>query len=365
MIKQLTLSNYRNYDSARLITDHSFVQITGLNGAGKTNILEALSYLSPGRGLRGSDLSDVTYQAYHHSQGWSVVAELGDGVKLQTGFDNRHKKRHIHINGHSSAQSHLSDYIAVSWLTPQMDGLFLASASERRRFFDRMAYLLDPAHAGRLSRYEKALRQRNRLLKQQQKHLVWYDGLEKILAETAVAIAATRIDLLDQLNLQLEHMNLVKFVKPRVDFSHTSVEQKLRITSAAQVEQDLLNYYHDNRELDQEIGGTSAGIHKTDFMTTHVIKNILATQCSTGEQKAMLISLILAQADLAQKKRERPLIILLDDVAAHLDRHRQSALIDYLQGKVLQCWMTGVEPFENIKNSLHCTVCDGVLSQQG
>ena len=350
-IKRLTLSNFRNYNTARLDDLQSGAVIfIGHNGIGKTNILEAVSLLSPGRGLRAASVSDFVNRD-RADRPWGVSADFYDGdvfTKIGTGTTpEQPQKRQVRINGDMQrGQNALSDYVSCVWLTPQMDRLFIDSASHRRRFLDRLIYAFDPAHTGRLTRYEKTLRQRSKILKEHDApdgH--WCAALESQMAESAVAIAAARIDFCARLQdacvraqeLDGAHFRLAQL---RLD---GDIEQRLANHSAVDVETWFKGELAKSRSRDALVGGAAMGVHRSDLLVRLAAKNMPADQCSTGEQKALLIGLILAHARLINAERGAPPLILLDEIAAHLDDERRAALYSRLAALGGQVWLSGTD----------------------
>lgn len=360
-INTLTFTAFRNYDHASVTgLDTGFIVLTGENGAGKTNCLEGISCLSPGRGLRGANVSEC--QSQKSSDPWAVSALIidndGDGQRLGVGRDpQKPDKKIIRYNGETvKSQSDLGDILRAVWLTPQMDGLFLQGASERRRFFDRLVSTFDPAHAGRMTRYEKATRERLSLLKTAQdsgKHAnaQWLAALEKIMAETGVALAAARLDTLSSLQNSIETNATPQFPRALCTLDGV-IEQSLPKKSALGVEdmfRDKLAYF---RHADGVTGRTHFGIHRTDFSVNHSDKNVNAAQCSTGEQKALLASVIMAHAHMVRARFGAPPLLLFDEIAAHFDASKRDALFDSLAHLGGQIWLTGQDKnsFEKIRS---------------
>ncbi len=345
-IKEITLRNFRSYTEARLSgLASSFVVLTGENGAGKTNILEAVSLFSPGKGMRSADLGDFQNKM-HHDVLWSVssvvTTQYGD-IRIGTGRDPLKEKRVVHIQGEiAKSQTQLAEYFSCLWLTPQMDRLFIEAASSRRKFLDRMVFNFDTGHAGRMTRYENAMAQRSRLLKEGKADAVWFDALEIQMAESGVAVAAARA-------LFVERLQSVCLTRSSQEFPVATLglagflENEIHAKSALQIEDEFRARLRHSREEDSVYGGAAQGPHKTDFLVTYTAKNMPASQCSTGEQKALLIGIVLSHADLIRMERGAPPILLLDEVAAHLDPHRRAVLYDLLSGIGGQVWMTGTD----------------------
>lgn len=345
-LTELRLRNFRSYTEACLNgLASSFVVLTGPNGAGKTNILEAISLLSPGRGLRTADLGDL--QNKGQTVPWVVSAKIETyygPVQIGTGKDPEKNRRTVHIQGEvAKSQTELSEYCSCLWLTPQMDRLFIEASSARRKFLDRMVFSFDAGHAGRITRYENALAQRSRLLKDPAlANPSWLDALEVQLAETGVAIAAARHDFTERLQIVCNRRPDASF--PRADLAVKGyLEDRLESMSALELEKNFLGELKRLRGDDAVLGGSSIGPHRSDFLVNYRLKQMPAQDCSTGEQKALLIGIILAHADLITAEKGSPPILLLDEVAAHLDPQRRRALYDLLGEIGGQVWMTGTE----------------------
>lgn len=346
----------------------NFVVLTGNNGAGKTNILEAISYLTPGRGLRSAQLADLQNRELRVPWGIHASVETSFGaVDIAIAPDTLKNKRIIKIQGEvAKSQAVLADYLSCLWLTPQMDRLFIETASARRRFLDRLVFAFDPGHAGRITRYEHALSQRSRLLQdtpppssaaakspatERAGHSSWLNSLETQMAGSAVAITAARLDFIDRLQKICARRPSSHFPAASLGLKG-ELEDLLRARSAVAAEEQFKKLLHDHRAADAVTGGAHVGPHRSDFLVTYAAKSMPAHECSTGEQKALLIGLILAQADLITAERGSPPILLLDEVAAHLDPERRHALYDLLHHLKAQVWMTGTEAdiFKDLKN---------------
>ena len=343
-LQTLSLSNFRCYAASRIEDlQPGFITLFGANGAGKTNVLEAISLLSPGRGLRSAKALEI--QSQYSGNPWAVAGELATTygpVKLGTGLDKETEKRIIRINGQNArGQNALAEHIACIWLTPQMDRLFLDAASHRRRFLDRLVFTFDPGHSGRITRYENAMRQRSKLL-QDNGDAAWIEGLESQMAETGCAIAAARLDFVERLQAACneaanEHFPLANLTA----IGH--IEEILQNASALEAEDIFQNQLLESRPKDAITGGASVGPHKSDLNVIYAEKSMPAHQCSTGEQKALLIGIILAHATLIKAERGHAPILLLDEVAAHLDESRRATLYDVLENLKAQVWLTGTD----------------------
>jgi DNA replication and repair protein RecF len=370
-ITRLQLTHFRNYEKARLRDlPAGFVILTGPNGAGKTNVLEAISLLSPGRGLRGAKVTEVQQDKSDHP--WAVAACVATDtqeVRLGTGRDSSRDKRIVRINGETvSAKARLGDHMACVWLTPQMDGLFTGSASERRRFFDRLVFALDPGHAGRISRYDNAMRQRAKLLAEGHDDDAWLSGLEAQMAETGAAIAAARHDVLQRLQTVIDSTDQ----QTRAHFPRAAIhlsgflETRINTMPALELEEAFHDQLAQARATDAERGGASEGTHRSDWHVIYAERDMPAEQCSTGEQKALLINIVLAHARLLAAERGAPPILLLDEVAAHLDENRRAALFEVLDAMQGQVWLTGTDPdlFKDAPASArHMFVQDNLIRQ--
>jgi DNA replication and repair protein RecF len=349
-LTQLTLQNFRCYDHVRIEEIRAgLIVLCGPNGAGKTNILEAISMLTPGRGMRGAKAIDM--QCYDAPQAWGVSAKVeigsGDDVILGTGLNPENDRRIVRINGVTAKnQVALSDYLACLWLTPQMDRLFLDGANGRRKFLDRLIFTFDSGHSGRVTRYENAMRQRSKLLQEGSAEPVWLQSLESQMAETGVAIAAARLDFAQRLQNSCDTADKAQenyFPQARLKITGT-IEELLQNSPAVEVEKMFIYQLEQSRARDGLVGGASTGPHKSDLSVIYAKKNIAAGHCSTGEQKALLIGIVLAHGRLMAAERGAPPVLLLDEIAAHLDEDRREALFERLQSLGGQVWMTGTDP---------------------
>lgn len=351
-ISHLFLQDFRSYAQLRLDDlQNGFVVLHGDNGAGKTNILEALSLLAPGRGMRGAMMSDVARST--GGGAWAVSARLqcalAGEVRLGTGVDPVTKKRMVRIDGQNAgAQAELGRYISCVWVTPQMDRLFLDQASVRRKFLDRFIVAFDPAHTGRVMRYDNAMSQRSKLLRSAAQGGVsyeesWVRALESQMAEAASAIVSARLLFLQKLQGACDSFDYGGAF-PRAQLALRGVlEGLMGDGSARSAEEYFKEKLFDSRARDGIIGGAEVGPHKTDLLVSYAEKNMAAAQCSTGEQKALLLGLVLAHAQLIKRERGAPPLLLLDEIAAHLDEGRRAAFYDLLQSLGGQVWLTGTE----------------------
>ncbi len=346
-VRRLILSDFRNYPAFELALDAPMVAIIGENGAGKTNILEALSLFMPGRGLRRADLNDVIRQGAPHGFAISLAIEGGLGLaQLGAGFEpGVEGGRRCRINREPvGSATAFADHCRVIWLTPDNDGLFRGPAGDRRRFLDRLVLAVDSSHGARVNALEKALRGRNRLLEEPRPDSQWLDAIEREVAETAVAVAAARRETVDRLRVVIDADHDPASPFPFAILSlEGELETALGQATALDVEERYRRTLRDNRARDQAAGRTLVGPNTSDLAVRHGPKDMPADRSSTGEQKALLIGLILAHARLVQQMSGMAPLVLLDEVAAHLDAHRREALYQRLAGLGGQVWMTGTD----------------------
>ena len=364
MLARLTLTDFRNHSSVELQPGPGFVCLHGQNGAGKTNILEAVSMLAPGRGLRGAALSDMARS--DGAGGWSVSAKLSsfslsevegrsregastslstndlDGpVSIGTGtLAAAPERRLVRINSAAASVNSLAEWLAILWLTPAMDRLFAGPASDRRRFLDRLVLALEPGHAHHAARFEAAMRARNKLLAEPDgADPQWLAALEAGMAEHGEALGSARVRTVAALSELLA-------ATPEDRFARAAIALEGPDSG------DLAARLRANRGRDAAAGRTTEGPHRQDLAVTHAAKRQPAARCSTGEQKALLLGLVLAHADLVAQRRGSPPLLLLDEVAAHLDPSRRAALFERLQGRG-QVWMTATEAalFEGVRGA--------------
>jgi len=333
VLSRLSLNDFRNHAALEIRPDAQFIALHGSNGAGKTNILEAVSLLVPGRGLRRAAMSDMVRAG--GGGGFAIVAEVSGNV-IGTGVSAQQpERRKVRVNESNASINSLAEWLSVIWLTPAMDRLFADGSAARRRFLDRLVLALSPQHARHSSRYEKAMQQRNKLLSGTvPADPLWLDALEQQMAESAHAIQAARTDLVDALRDQLQSAPSGPFAVPLISL----------VDKAGPAEGELAVIWRQGRRRDAAAGRTLFGPHRADLDVIHKDSGQLAEQCSTGEQKALLLSLILAHAALVSAQRQAPPILLLDEVAAHLDPSRRAALFALLVETGAQVWMTGTEP---------------------
>ena len=352
MLERISLTHFRNHTATELAGTARFNLLVGENGAGKTNVLEALSLFAPGRGLRRAALADmVEYQA---GTGFGIGADLyqdGEPVRLATYTESDNPgRRKVRINRAESTATALGEWVAMTWLTPSMDGLFTGPSADRRRFIDRMALVIDPAHAAHASRYEAALRERNRLLSDDRfPETGWLDAIEAQMVEHGGRLITGRALLVDTLMGQIAHMPAEPFARPALTY----------VPGGADNADALSQILFESRARDRAAQRTLSGPHRDELEVVHAAKRVPAEQSSTGEQKAMLVAITLAHAQMAVRGRSG--VLLLDEVAAHLDPIRRAALFEQLSASGTQVWMTGTElaPFSTIISEVAVWRVDG------
>lgn len=356
-VRQLRLTDFRNYRQLRLDCGLEPVVLVGGNGTGKTNLLEALSFLAPGRGLRRARLDDVGHRLRGEEPSpvpgtapWAVAATLDtpDGrLAIGTGLEpgrgeGSPSRRVVRIDGRAaSSQTALGLHVAAVWLTPQLDRLFLDGASERRRFLDRLVTALHPQHAGDVAAYEHALRQRARVLAEGGRDPHWFTALEDTMARHGVALAAARADTVHRLDAAAR-LGIGPFPRAALVMAG-EVDGWLDTMAALDAEDRLRAELAASRLRDAEAGTTSIGPHRSDLAVRHLDLDLPAAEGSTGQQKAVLVSIALAHARLVAMSRGRPPLLLLDEISAHLDAERRTALFDEVVALGAQSWMTGTD----------------------
>jgi DNA replication and repair protein RecF len=351
-IRRLRLSNFRSYRVASVAVEGQSVVLVGANGTGKTNLLEAVSFLGPGRGLRRATLEEVAFN--EGDGGWAVSAEvegalglatLGTGIEAPADEDATPVRR-CRIDREPTASAvAFADHLRVVWLVPAMDGLFVGSAGERRRFLDRLVLAVDSTHGTRVNALERALRSRNRLLEEPRPDPHWLDAVEHETAELAVAVAAARAETASRLQACLSARAAADSAFPAAEIAVEGWIEELALSHpAAALEDRYRAVLRDNRARDAAAGRTLDGPHLSDLGVVYAAKGIPARDGSTGEQKALLISLVLAHARLVAEMAGLAPLILLDEVVAHLDPQRRAALFADLERLDAQVWMTGADP---------------------
>ena len=359
LIRKLTVSNFRNYSAASLEPSKQMVVLLGNNGAGKTNLLEAISMLSPGRGLRQAQLMQLNRaktdainegNTIEAQRQWAVSVKVeSNGLETIIGTgcetaasDGKSPKRLVKINGEIvKSQISLNDHLSVSWLTPQMDRLFVEGGSQRRRFIDRLVFAFDALHSKRVNQYNHALRERKKLLQSWTQDTSWLDAIENSLAEMGVAITVTRQDLIRRLS-PIIGKNMGLFPSAIISMEG-EVENWLENNSALEVEQRFKEELKKSRADGLSESNQTPGPHRSEFNCLHSSNKMEASFCSTGEQKALLVSIMLSHAILRKKECGSAPILLLDEISAHLDERRRSSLFELLENLESQIWMTGTE----------------------
>jgi DNA replication and repair protein RecF len=344
-VARLALTDFRSYASALIEPGQGFVLLSGENGAGKTNVLEAVSLLAPGRGLRGAALADMARQSGDGA--FAVAARIGE-IDIGTGtLAGTPERRQVRINGAPAAVNSLGERLAVLWVTPAMDRLFTGPTGDRRRFLDRLVLALEPGHAHHSARYEAAMRARNKLLAEDGPDASWLAALEQQMAEHGAQLADARARTVAELDARLASVPADEFARAAL-----ALEGWNGTDLAAQLSR--------NRPRDAAAGRGLEGPHRQDLAVSHRAKAMPAARSSTGEQKALLLGLILAHAELVAERRGEPPILLLDEVAAHLDPKRRAALFGRLEGRG-QVWMTATESalFEGIGSASRFAVSPG------
>lgn len=345
-LNRLKLTEFRNYAALSLELDQRHVVLTGENGAGKTNLMEAVSFLSPGRGLRRAAYADVTrvgagdgFSVFAEVEGMEGTVEIGTGTAGVT----EGQSRRLRLNGTPAATvDELTDHLRVLWLTPSMDGLFTGPSADRRRFLDRLVLSLDPEHGRRASEFDRAMRSRNRLLGEFRPDPAWLTAIEREMASLGVSMALARQEMLGLLTALVERtVDENVFPSARLALSGFLDDEGHR--PAYDLEEEYLTMLRDGRPRDAAAGRTLDGPHRSDLLVRHREKDMEAARCSTGEQKALLVGLVLAHARLVGDMTGHAPILLLDEIAAHLDVNRRAALFDLVDGLGGQAFMTGTD----------------------
>lgn len=343
---RIALQGFRSYAEGELHVHAGLVVLYGGNGIGKTNLLEAVSLLSPGRGLRGAKLASIPRKATNGEQAanWTVSATVSRSAEgdwqIGTGCmanGNGQPRRVFHLNGAPADAGEVAELIPILWLTPAMDRLFLEGAQMRRRFLDRLVFALVPSHARKSARYERAMADRLRLLREGTRRGSWLDALEKTMAEEGCAINAARHEMVECLNTEL-NARRAEAAFPCARLSLAGETGDIAADTAV-----LAKALNASRERDRDSGRTHCGPHTADLEVEHVANRSDARECSTGEQKALLISIVLADAWLKRKRHGVAPMLLLDEIAAHLDAQRRAALFDEIAALNSQAWLTGTD----------------------
>ncbi|HEV2532482.1 DNA replication/repair protein RecF [Phenylobacterium sp.] len=354
-LTRLTLTDFRSYERAELVLEGRPLFLVGPNGAGKTNLLEAVSLLTPGRGLRGASLAEVGRRLPGETRGraWAVAATVladGEETRLGTGVEQAGAaRRTVRIEGETLPPGRLAEHLRQVWLTPAQDRLFVEGAGDRRRFFDRLVFAGEPRHAAHAQAYEKALRERMRLLTEGPADPAWLDALEARMAEAGALMAQARARTLTALQSEIDDRGARPF--PQARLTLTGEWEQLAASNGqggggeiADLEARLAEALKSGRDRDAAAGRALTGPHRGDLGVLHVEKDRPAAECSTGEQKALILNLVLAQAArLARVSGQPSPILLLDEVAAHLDARRRAALFDEIEALSLQAFLTGTD----------------------
>ncbi len=362
-LDRIQLTDFRNHRDTRVESTAKFNLLFGENGAGKTNVLEAISLFAPGRGLRRAKLDEMPAQ--DGAGGFAVNAELATGdepVRLGTGIDpSQPGKRKVHVNGANAPAVRLAEWLSIGWITPAMDRLFVDGAGARRRFLDRLVLAVFPPHATNASRLENATRERNRLLSEERPpEPEWLDAIEAQIADLGSVVAGARAEMIAVLDEALAALPDSPFARPTLTYEPGGPIEYGALAEALR----------ESRPRDRAAQRTLVGPHRDEIAVAMASKGQPAADCSTGEQKAMLISIVLAHSALleeASAEEARPRLLLLDEVAAHLDPVRREALFDRLRDGQAQVWLTGTElaPFEAIRQEAAVwEVKDGVVERK-
>ena len=348
-LTRLSLTDFRSYATAELELDGRPVWLAGPNGAGKTNLLEAVSFLIPGRGLRGSSLAEVGRRMPGETAGraWAVAVTIradGEETRLGTGVEQAGASRRVvRVEGEPAPPGRLAEHIRQVWLTPAQDRLFLEGAADRRRFFDRLVFAAEPAHAAHVQAYEKAMRERMRLLTDGPPDPAWLDALEARLAEVGTLMVEARARTLAALAAEIATRGERPFPQARLSLTGDWERMAGEGAEFADIEATLARALAAARDRDAAAGRALTGPHRGDLSVIHAEKDRAAGECSTGEQKALILNLVLAQAARLARAAAPSPILLLDEVAAHLDARRRAALFDEIEALGLQAFLTGTD----------------------
>lgn len=366
-ITRIGLTDFRSYDRAEIALDGRPVYLVGPNGAGKTNLLEAISFLIPGRGLRAASLAEVGRRAPGETQGraWAVSAILtigGEETRLGAGIEQPGASRRlVRIEGESVPPGRLAELVRQVWLTPAQDRLFLEGGAERRRFFDRLVFADAPIHAAHVAAYEKAMRERLKLLTDGPADAAWLDALEARMAEAGALMALSRARTLKALQAEIDGRGERPFPQARLTLTGGWEQMAAEDASTDAISEALARALAGARDRDASAGRSLTGPHRGDLGVLHLEKDRPAAECSTGEQKALILNIVLAQAArLARSDGPAP-ILLLDEVAAHLDARRRTALFDEIEATGLQAFLTGTDAhlFEGLEGRAQGLAVDG------
>ncbi len=339
-LQKLKLSNYRNLHDLELSVDNNSVILVGENGSGKTNVLEAVSLFFPGKGLRSAKLEDICQQGKDHAAAYTLFQSKLGPVEIVTTLKRESSRRVTECNGSKMQNNELSRFTSMIWLTPQMEGIFFASSSERRKFFDRIVYNFIPTHAYSVSKYEYYMSTRSKILSEEQLDQNWLSIVEEKMAELSLEIVINRLKILKDIQKTIDELDN-NFPKA-ILFVKGVIEEK--ILNNDKVDVNLIKQaFLASRKQDRASNRTNFGVHKSDFVVVHQEKNTLAKHCSTGEQKAMLIAIMLAQVNYSINTNISMPILLLDEVFVHLDSKRREYLIEIFLKIGLQIWVTATD----------------------
>ena len=362
-INRLRVRSFRTHNDISFEPGNSSVLISGSNGVGKTSILEAISIFSYGKGIRNAKFYDMISK---DKKGFLIDLELylreNFILEYQTSYNKINKSRKVVINNKEITAKYSQKTIPMLWIAPYTEKIFTGSATQRRNFIDKLVNIFDSDHASRLNEYEKNIKQRAKLLKDNLGDVNWLEALEKKLSELSVSICSSRLELLDRLSKQLKN-SVDKFPELELEF-YDSIENHLMKKAAIEVEEFLKEKLASNREIDRLLGGSRVGCHKTDLMVKNLQKNLSAELCSSGEQKSILISMVLSAASAFMEYTKKSPIILLDEVFTHLDLEKKSSLLEKLVDLQSQIWITATEKekfFKDKKNFCYHYLTEGGL----
>lgn len=340
-LQKLKLINYRNFENFEISVSNNPILIIGENGSGKTNILEAISLFSPGRGLRSAKLDEICRVGSSHSSANALLQSKLGPAEILTKLQSETGRRATEFNGVKMQNNELAKVSTIIWLTPQMDGLFCSGISERRKFFDRIVYNFIPSHAIAVGKYEHYMQERSKALLQDYFDTNWLRVVEEKMAELSIEITINRLNIIEQMQKAIDNLDN-DFPKAILSISGV-VEDKILKNSQTELCPFIAGELLATRNRDKISHRTNFGVHRSDFIVTHREKNVVAKFCSTGEQKSMLIALILAQVNYAIRENISSPILLLDEVFVHLDKKRKQYLVEYFLSVGLQTWVTGTD----------------------
>ncbi|HJD55456.1 MAG TPA: DNA replication/repair protein RecF [Rickettsia endosymbiont of Pyrocoelia pectoralis] len=348
-LHSLTLENYRNFKNFEVTTGNTPIMLIGENGSGKTNILESISLFYPGRGLRSAKLADICRDSEEHCSVKALLQSKLGLAEFSTEFKRSSNRRITEYNNSKIPNNELSKFTSMVWLTPQMEGIFTSGSSDRRKFFDRIVYNFDAGHAELVSKYEYYMYERNKILAEEVRDNNWLKIIEEKMANISSMVVANRLKTLKFMQQAIDELEN-EFPKAELAIDGI-IEQKI-LDGEENISDFIIAELYKTREKDRLLGRTSFGVHKSDFLVKHKKKNILAKLCSTGEQKAILIAIILAEMNYAIKLSKVTPILLLDEVFVHLDDKRREYLTEFFTNINSQIWVTAtdLEGIENFAN---------------